>query len=311
MSESTTTMIATPTHSGLVVGAHADSIRNVCLEAVSGTRGKVNIHCGRVRGGANIPRNRNQLVAMAHDAACHSIFFVDSDISFEPDDFFRLLNRPEEVVCGVYQKRPMTWGEPAQMTFNWGDEGPCFDNSQDLIKVNQFPTGFLRIKMSVFKKLRESGLAQQFCYQSKSMHLWPKLFTYFIHEVNEYPITSESERENMEAMGLNPDARLQMDGEDFDFAEKLKKIGVTAWMDPLCRLTHWEGSTVLPVTGHHACINAYPAEYMNWLKARADRGCLTARAAYDGTRDAMEDPKVAEILERNAAEAAKEREAAA
>ena len=55
------------------------------------------------RGGSSaIDAARNVLMSDALHDGYESMMFIDADVGFDPRDVFRLLARPEPVLCGVY-----------------------------------------------------------------------------------------------------------------------------------------------------------------------------------------------------------------
>lgn len=122
-----------------------------------------------------ITRSRNRMVRdfLADESLTH-IFWIDSDIAFQPDAVFRLLRADRDVAAGVYPLKIMNWpqaGMPAGLTreeyqkrytdyaFNPIGQGmeplaPYID-SEGFIEVAEATTGFMVIKRHVFKKMMD------------------------------------------------------------------------------------------------------------------------------------------------------------
>lgn len=106
-------------------------------------------------GDSLICRARNNIV---HDFLMNPVlgqpeylFFIDSDIGFDADDFFRILNhRVCGVVCGQYflkQKTVQLVANPLK-----GEE----PDENGLVKVQDAGTGFMCIHRDVFQKMKET-----------------------------------------------------------------------------------------------------------------------------------------------------------
>ena len=54
---------------------------------------------------ALIQRARNDLIALVREMDCDDIIFIDADIEWNPEHFYRLLNYPVDVVGGTYPKK--------------------------------------------------------------------------------------------------------------------------------------------------------------------------------------------------------------
>lgn len=88
-----------------------------------------------------LPRSRNSLIKLALLGKYDYLVFIDSDIVWNPDDLFKILNMPEDVI-----------GIPCVRK---SDEGPSFNvkhlnktitynDRKDLIEVNSIGTGLIK-----------------------------------------------------------------------------------------------------------------------------------------------------------------------
>ena len=125
------------------------------------------------RGESLITRARNNCVAtfMAHPEWTH-LFWIDSDIGFSAEAFYRLLLADKDVVAGIYPLKRENWpaeGVPAGTTqADFERMYTCYTVNTDakdengeivlrvdeegFMKVNDAPTGFMVIKRGVFEK---------------------------------------------------------------------------------------------------------------------------------------------------------------
>lgn len=101
------------------------------------------------------------------------LFWIDSDIGFSPDSFYRLLLADKDVVAGIYPLKRENWpeeGVPAgttqadfermytSYTINTNDKDENGEivlkvDEDGFMKVHDAPTGFMVIKRSVFEKM--------------------------------------------------------------------------------------------------------------------------------------------------------------
>jgi hypothetical protein len=105
-----------------------------------------------------VSRARNASVAhfLADEESTH-LLFIDSDIMFEPEDVYRLLQADKEVIAGMYPKKYIVWDrlkknpDAERVDFPIGGEIKVTDD--DYIESNYLPTGFLMIKREAIQKL--------------------------------------------------------------------------------------------------------------------------------------------------------------
>ena len=120
-----------------------------------------------------ITRGRNEIVRffLEHEEFTH-LFWIDSDIEFEPAQACRLLLADRDVVAGIYPIKNLNWpaeGVPEPMTldeyvvrhatfpFNplghWEEPVIPRLDEDGFIEVAEAPTGFMCIKREVFTKM--------------------------------------------------------------------------------------------------------------------------------------------------------------
>jgi hypothetical protein len=158
---------------------------------------------------------RNDLLSTALHDGFEAMLFIDSDIGFDPQDVFRLLARPEPVVCGVYAKkgqRSLASHFAAGVTeVLFGPDAP------GLYPVEFAATGFLRIKAPVSRRMI-AELELPLCNTKWGRGVWP----FFM------PVIVPHDGDKLHYLG-----------EDWAFSHRLRQIGVTPLADTSIRLWHY------------------------------------------------------------------------
>jgi len=151
-----------------------------------------------------IQRARNSLFRLALQGGYDDLFFIDSDCEWEPEWFFRLLNRPEPIVgAGLIKK-----SEKEGYTVKLVDKNLKWSEDNKVIQVDGVGTGFMRLT--------------RFAIES----LW---------DISE-PYTSEGEEHRMicDIKVENGD----LISEDYIIANKWKSLGYKVWLDPTITINH-------------------------------------------------------------------------
>jgi len=146
---------------------------------------------------------RSALLYQAVEIDATHIMFIDSDIVFPKDGIERLLNQDKDIIGGLYHKRT---GDNSPVIFKQvGDklESIAPDSMTKSFEVDTIGTGFMLIKMEVFKKME------------------PPFFYY--GDPSEF--------------GLKKIALFDL-GEDTTFCLKARKNGYKVWCDPTLNLGH-------------------------------------------------------------------------
>lgn len=140
-----------------------------------------------------ISRARNFLVAKFMDDKKFNgshLLFIDSDIGFGFQNIERLINKNEEVVCGVYPQKKISWqslinaidnnpkikknlellmASALEYNFNLDKKNDLNNQNDGFVNVDEAATGMLLIKRSVFEKMK--NYYPQRKYSSKSTKL--------------------------------------------------------------------------------------------------------------------------------------------
>jgi glycosyltransferase involved in cell wall biosynthesis len=99
-----------------------------------------------------VQRARNDLVRLALEEDFDDLIFIDSDVEWNPEWVFKLLEYSEPVVGGVYPKKT---DEPQFPVHALKDGMKLEENG--LIEVDGLPTGFLKISKDALKKVWDAS----------------------------------------------------------------------------------------------------------------------------------------------------------
>lgn len=178
----------------------------------------------RRRGGRGpIDEIRNRMATEALADGFDELFWIDSDIRFQPDDVEKLRLHDVPVSAGVYSRRGGGFAchfLPHRKAFTLGAEG-------SLQEVMYLGLGFLHSRRAVYETLIRQGHTPE--VRDGAGHL---TYPFFLPTVV-------------------PDGRGHWYlGEDFAFCDRVRAAGFPIRVDPSIRLGHW-GSKAVPV-GHEA-----------------------------------------------------------
>jgi len=163
-----------------------------------------------MEGNCHVDDGRNALVARFLRGNCTDMLFLDADLTWDAMDVVRMLVHEDELVCGAYPKKCSPASYPIGRIFHTRKDG--------LLEVSYAPTGFMRIRRSVFDKLLP--------FQSK--------------HGKENPTAVFFERR------FNGPTR---DGGDVTFCRKWIEVGGTVVVDPFFKFGHigenrWQGKFI-------------------------------------------------------------------
>lgn len=175
-----------------------------------------------VIGNSNLPRARNELVAEFLASEATDCIFVDSDMSWKPEDVIRLLASEQLYVGAVGKKKvAVSDKDPEGWCVRFLPDGRdgLEQDALGAIKVAGVGTGMVRISREVFERLaaahpewKRPGLASQ----KPAVRSW--YFKFF-----RFP--EDDDR-----------------GEDYFLCDAWRELGGSIWIDPEIRLGH-AGST--------------------------------------------------------------------
>ena len=170
-----------------------------------------------VVGQPNIAHARNILVSEAIKRDATDIVFIDSDIGWEPKEFLKLFEAPDEcrVVAGAPQRR-----EAKAVSFCSIPDKKEETRRNGRLVSGLAATAFQRIQASVFADLD---------YAKTYHHADGECKSWFYHDIA-------------------PPREGQPDGfiaSDFYFSRKCNEAGIEVWIDPEIELRHY---ATIPLT---------------------------------------------------------------
>jgi glycosyltransferase involved in cell wall biosynthesis len=194
-------LIGTPSYDGRIDVWFANSLLGTVKMAYEKD---VFVHAIYTSYDSLIQRARNSLFKLAIDGGYDDLFFIDSDCEWEPEWFFRLLERPEPIIGAALVKKSSTEGYTVKLM----DKELKKSEDGKLIEVDGVGTGFLKIGRFALEKLWEIS--------------------------EEY--TSEGQKHRMVC-----DIKIEngdLISEDYILCNKWKSLGYKVWLDPTITLNH-------------------------------------------------------------------------
>jgi len=138
-------LIGTPSYAGQLDVWYTNSLCNtIKMSAEHG----VEIIPMWVSFDALLQRARNDTVQIAMDLQVDDLFWIDADIEWKPEWFYKILDRPEDVVGGTYRKK----GDKEEYVVRQIERKPP-DPHSGLIEVEGLGTGFVKMSKAAFTHL--------------------------------------------------------------------------------------------------------------------------------------------------------------
>ena len=220
--------LLTPAYDGRVHNALARSVRRL-LDALN-ARGDEAFymdacHC------ANLPRLRNGLAAEALHRGADVLFWIDSDVGFDPAEAIQLIDTGQPVVGIAPQSRPHVHGPSPSVAFSPLEGGPVNMRPDGLMEVGKAATAFLCTRREVYE-----AMAQRDAHRLANADIDSKWFRNFF-------------RYELEPAGeIDGEPAFKDDGEDYYFCRKAREAGFAILINPVGRIVHHEGRQRLPVS---------------------------------------------------------------
>jgi hypothetical protein len=227
-------VIATPCYGGQLTMAYVDSVLR--LQAACIARA-IRIDFDLRANEALITRARNDLAARFLASTASHLMFIDADIGFAPEQFFRLLDFNAEVTAAAYPLKHIDWDKVRRaaeakrpdLEGSGLDYVVYFDNDEGtvtarngFIRVRYAGTGFLLIQRGVLLRLCEAHpelryrMVQRRADIDRDVPYQYSLFECMIDtQTGEYL------------------------SEDYAFCRRWLALGGEIWMDVKSRLTHY------------------------------------------------------------------------
>jgi hypothetical protein len=164
--------IAIPAYGGNI--GHACVISLIKFEKFCNQR-KIDVQYQVLTNESLIPRGRNKLCDMFLKSDCTHLFFVDSDIQFEPEDVLRMLETDLEFIGGIYPKKSIHLERINDKSFHslcdfvvMPFENTTISDIYKPVSVRFIGTGQLLLKRSVFEKIKEKFPGEEYYYCADS-----------------------------------------------------------------------------------------------------------------------------------------------
>lgn len=162
---------------------------------------------------ALLVRSRNDILERFIELDCDYALLVDNDLGWDPEAVLRLIIADKEISGGVYPARDGKGYKFEAYTEEDGKLIRCPETQ--LLKMKYIPAGFMLIKKSAIKTMREKY--PELYYEPKNMYSeMSKGYCLFNTEVFEG----------------------QFWGEDYVFCRRARDAGIDIWVDPLIAFNH-------------------------------------------------------------------------
>ena len=196
-------LIGTPSYDGRIDVWFANSL----LSTVKMSYEKdVYVHAIYVSYDSLVQRARNSLFKLALEGEYDDLFFIDSDVEWDPEWFYRMLERPEPIVGAALVKKS---DEKEGYTIQLLDTDLKWSSDNKLIEVDGLGTGFMKISRFALEKL------------------W---------EMSEPYKTDEADEQRMVCDLVVKDGVLI--SEDYIICKKWQSLGYKVWIDPTITINH-------------------------------------------------------------------------
>ncbi len=166
-----------------------------------------------------VSRGRNAAVAHFMGSSATHMFFVDSDIIFNPSDVVKLLNSDKPVIGGIYPKKVLK-SQDNSFQVEFTAKGKV-EIENDLCLVDYIPSGFLCIRRDAIEKLVQKNPELKYTNDVEAYHSDDCVEHYY----------------DFFKPGVNSETKLYM-GEDEGFCKLLSDAGVPLYVYPNITLAH-------------------------------------------------------------------------
>lgn len=194
-------LIGTPSYDGRIDVWFANSL----LETVKASYEKdVYVHAIYVSYDSLVQRARNSLVKLALEGNYDDLFFIDSDVEWKSEWFFRLLERPEPIVGAALIKK----SDQESYTIKLTDKEIKWSEDKKIMQVDGLGTGFMKVSRFALEKIWEISSP----YKS---------------EGSEHRMVFDIKVEDGDLIS-----------EDYILCNKWKSLGYKVWIDPTITINH-------------------------------------------------------------------------
>jgi len=236
--------IGTPCYGGMITADYFKSCMQLVALAASK---KIELQFGTIGNESLITRARNTLVQLFMDGDYTHLLFIDSDIAFNPEAVFRMLDYNKDVVTGIYPRKTIDWikvkkklkdnpnmsenellASSLQYNLNVKDPNHIL-LEKGFIEVMDGPTGFMLIKRDVFVRMAEVYPQLKFVPDQHINQSHDKEFEY--HQTSDWNYTF------FDTM-IEPQTKRYL-SEDYAFCRLWQNMGGKIYADIKSGMTHY------------------------------------------------------------------------
>jgi hypothetical protein len=227
-------LIGTPCYGGLVTHVYMQSVLRLMTTSRPGVR------LGLIMSAHDslITRSRNAIVANFLDtpAATHLVF-IDADIGFEPEEFYRLLRFDEDLVAGRYPLKVRDWEKALHLArtaapgakleslgLRYVGEACAvadLETREGFMTGTYAGTGFMMMKRRVLERMISAYPETKY----KEAQTYPKARQPSLNLYNLFDCM------------IDPDTGDYL-SEDFTFCRRWRELGEKLWLDTQSSLIH-------------------------------------------------------------------------
>jgi hypothetical protein len=227
-------VIGTPCYGGQVYSNFANSLLR--LQAACAQRGGIDLSVNMMWGDALITRARQNIVTQfLDDATTTHLLFIDADIAFEPDQFFRLLDFGADMTAAAYPTKKVDWDKARVLS----QTGVKDLKSSALSYVVEF-TDPKKIEMkNGFGRVKYAGTGFLMIAREallKMIAKYPEL-KYSGQHLAQDPFKGSEFRYALFNCFIEPETGVYL-SEDYSFCRRWTDMGGEIWMDLQSKLTH-------------------------------------------------------------------------
>ena len=211
-------------------------------------------------GDSYVHRARNSMCSgFLDDPYNTDLFFIDSDMSWNPEAFIGMIFRPEPIIGGTYpvKNKWELWTSKPAIEGTKEDSyyvGHPLPDGSALIKAHQLAGGFLRIKRSVLEKYKEFYPMHRYNDTNPVPEMRIPQTEFFATGIDREPeinllkdIEEAMKKSNGSGLDMTPfKERFEalkgirdFVGEDYCFSNRLRQMGVELFIYPNATITHY------------------------------------------------------------------------
>jgi hypothetical protein len=135
-------------NSTLTVPCFESLLRGSHILRDAGHAVKIHFH----NGNPYIDMARNACVKQFLASDCTDMIFIDADVGYEDDALLKLVKHDKELIAGIYPFKQDKLDFPVNIYFD-PITNNCKEESTGLVTATMVPTGFMRIKRTVFEQM--------------------------------------------------------------------------------------------------------------------------------------------------------------